>query len=67
MARRVPTGHCLCREEVLPDWRKLCRMVEGTVAREQVQQSLIEEMSEMDIIDTHEHLPNESERLQQPV
>jgi len=37
------------------------------VNREQVRQSLIEEMSEMDIIDTHEHLPNESERVRQPV
>lgn len=32
-----------------------------------LKQSLIEEMSEMDIVDTHEHLPNESERLEQPV
>lgn len=32
-----------------------------------LKQSLIEEMSEMDIVDTHEHLPNESERLEQHV
>jgi len=32
-----------------------------------LRQSLIEEMSEMDVIDTHEHLPNESERLTQQV
>ncbi len=30
-----------------------------------LRQSLIDEMSEMDIIDTHEHLPNEAERLAQ--
>ena len=52
---------------MLPDWHRLYRRAEGTVNREQVQQSLIEEMSEMDIIDTHEHLPNESERVRQPV
>jgi predicted TIM-barrel fold metal-dependent hydrolase len=33
----------------------------------QVQRSLVEEMSGMDIIDTHEHLPGEAERLQQRV
>ncbi len=32
-----------------------------------VKQSLIDEMSDMDIVDTHEHLPNEAERLEQPV
>jgi glucuronate isomerase len=35
--------------------------------REHVRQSLIEEMSEMEIIDTHEHLPGEPERLRQQV
>ncbi len=34
---------------------------------EQIRQSLIEEMSGMDIIDSHEHLPGESERLGQQV
>ena len=52
---------------MLPHWHKLYRRAEGTVNREQIQQSLIEEMSEMDIIDTHEHLPSESERLRQQV
>ncbi len=32
-----------------------------------VKQSLIVEMSDMDIVDTHEHLPNEAERLKQQV
>jgi len=35
--------------------------------REQIQQSLIEEMRAMDIIDTHEHLPGEAERVAQQV
>ena len=37
------------------------------MSRDALKQSLIDEMSEMDIVDTHEHLPNESERLEQPV
>ncbi len=32
-----------------------------------VRQSLMEEMSDMAIVDTHEHLPNEAERLKQQV
>jgi len=32
-----------------------------------LRQSLIEEMGQMDVIDTHEHLPNEAERLAQHV
>jgi len=35
--------------------------------RDETKQSLIEEMSGMDIIDTHEHLPDEAERLKQQV
>ncbi len=38
-----------------------------TVNQEQIRESLIEEMSGMDIIDSHEHLPAESERLGQQV
>jgi predicted TIM-barrel fold metal-dependent hydrolase len=37
------------------------------VSTDALKQSLIEEMSEMDIVDTHEHLPSEGERLQQQV
>jgi len=37
------------------------------VTSDTVKQSLIDEMSDMDIVDTHEHLPNEAERLEQPV
>jgi predicted TIM-barrel fold metal-dependent hydrolase len=37
------------------------------VSSDGLRQSLIEEMSEMEIVDTHEHLPNEAERLAQDV
>jgi predicted TIM-barrel fold metal-dependent hydrolase len=37
------------------------------VSIDDLRQSLIEEMSEMDVVDTHEHLPNEAERLKQQV
>jgi hypothetical protein len=37
------------------------------VSTDGLRQSLIEEMAQMDVIDTHEHLPNEPERLAQHV